>query len=110
MVLILKIKKRYYLKKKKVKEIKKDLGEYGSFIGNKDTLELLESEDYDFILVNGEPYIIMIAAAILAGTLFTTAAATGAFNNIFGNNVVINLRNTLKHKNIATFFNFLNIF
>ena len=34
-------------------------------------------------------YIIMIAAAILAGTLFTTAAATGAFNNIFGNNVVI---------------------
>lgn len=60
MVLILKIKKRYYLKKKKVKEIKKDLGEYGSFIGNKDTLELLESEDYDFILVNGEPYIIMI--------------------------------------------------
>ena len=60
MVLILKIKKRYYLKKKKVKEIKKDLGDYGSFIGNKDTLELLESEDYDFILVNGEPYIIMI--------------------------------------------------
>ncbi|MEE0925846.1 MAG: DUF1947 domain-containing protein, partial [Methanobrevibacter sp.] len=59
-MLILKIKKRYYLKKKKVKEIKKELGDYGSFIGNKDTLELLESEDYDFILVNGEPYIIMI--------------------------------------------------
>lgn len=36
-----------------------------------------------------KPYIIMIAAAILAGTLFTTAAATGAFNNIFGNNVVM---------------------
>ena len=34
-------------------------------------------------------YIIMIAAAILAGTIFTTAAATGAFNNIFGNNVVM---------------------
>ena len=48
-VLILKIKKRYYLKKKKVKEIKKELGDYGSFIGNKDTLELLESEDYDSI-------------------------------------------------------------
>ena len=54
MVLILKIKKRYYLKKKKVKEIKKELGDYGSFIGNKDTLELLESEDYDFILVNAD--------------------------------------------------------
>ena len=59
-MLILKIKKRYFLKKKKVKEIKNELGEYGSFINNKDTLEMLEAEDYDFILVNGEPYIIMI--------------------------------------------------
>jgi len=56
----MKIKKRYFLKKKKVKEIKKELGDYGSFINNKDKLELLESEDYDFILVNGEPYIIII--------------------------------------------------
>lgn len=56
----MKIKKRYFLKKKKVKEIKQELGDYGSFINNKDTLELLEAEDYDFILVNGEPYIIMI--------------------------------------------------
>ena len=59
-MLSLKIKKRYFLKKKKVKEIKSELGEYGSFINNKDTLEMLEAEDYDFILVNGEPYIIMI--------------------------------------------------
>jgi len=59
-VLILKIKKRYFLKKKMVKEIKSELGDYGSFINNKDTLEMLEAEDYDFILVNGEPYIIMI--------------------------------------------------
>ena len=59
-MLILKIKKRYFLKKKKVKEIKNELGDYGSFINNKDTLEMLEAEDYDFILVNGEPYIIMI--------------------------------------------------
>ena len=56
----MKIKKRYFLKKKKVKEIKAELGEYGSFISNKDKLEFLESEKYDFILVNGEPYIIMI--------------------------------------------------
>ncbi len=56
----MKIKKRYFLKKKKVKEIKAELGEYGSFIENKDKLEFLESEKYDFILVNGEPYIIMI--------------------------------------------------
>ena len=59
-MLVLKIKKRYFLKKKKVKEIKSELGDYGSFINNKDTLEMLEAEDYDFILVNGEPYIIMI--------------------------------------------------
>ena len=59
-MLVLKIKKRYFLKKKKVKAIKEELGDYGSFINNKDTLELLEAEDYDFILVNGEPYIIMI--------------------------------------------------
>ena len=59
-MLVLKIKKRYFLKKKKVKAIKEGLGDYGSFINNKDTLELLEAEDYDFILVNGEPYIIMI--------------------------------------------------
>lgn len=43
-----------------MKAIKEDLGDYGSFINNKDTLEMLEAEDYDFILVNGEPYIIMI--------------------------------------------------
>ena len=56
----MKIKKRYFLKKKKVKAIKEELGDYGSFINNKDTIEMLEAEDYDFILVNGEPYIIMI--------------------------------------------------
>ena len=43
-----------------MKAIKEELGDYGSFINNKDTLEMLEAEDYDFILVNGEPYIIMI--------------------------------------------------
>ena len=43
----MKIKKRYFLKKKKVKEIKQELGDYGSFINNKDTLEMLEAEDYD---------------------------------------------------------------
>lgn len=56
----MKIKKRYFLKKKKVKEIKSELGNYGSFISNKDKLEMLESEKHDFILVNGEPYIIII--------------------------------------------------
>lgn len=58
--LFLKVKKRYFLKKKKIKELKKELGNYGSFINNKDTLELLEAEPNHFVLVNGEPYIIII--------------------------------------------------
>ena len=41
-VLVLKIKKRYFLKKKKVKAIKEELGDYGSFINNKDTLEIVK--------------------------------------------------------------------
>ena len=56
----MKVKKRYFLKKKKIKEIKKELGEYGTLINNKDSVELLEVDPNDFILVNGEPYIIMI--------------------------------------------------
>lgn len=54
------IKKRNYLKKKKIKEIKKELGQYGSLINNKSKVEILETDEYDYILVDGEPYIIMI--------------------------------------------------
>lgn len=54
------IKKRYYLKKKRIKEIKNELAQYGSLINNKDKVEVLETDDYNYILVNGEPYIIMI--------------------------------------------------
>ena len=54
------IKKRNYLKKKKIKEIKKELGQYGSLINNKSKVEVLETDEYDYILVDGEPYIIMI--------------------------------------------------
>ena len=54
------IKKRNYLKKKKIKEIKKELGQYGSLINNKSKVEVLEADEYDYILVDGEPYIIMI--------------------------------------------------
>jgi len=59
-VLNLIIKKRNYLKKKKIKEIKKELGQYGSLINNKSKVEVLETDEYDYILVDGEPYIIMI--------------------------------------------------
>jgi len=59
-VLNLIIKKRNYLKKKKIKEINKELGQYGSLINNKSKVEVLETDEYDYILVDGEPYIIMI--------------------------------------------------
>lgn len=54
------VKKRYYLKKKRIKEIKQELGEYGSLINNKSSVEVLETNEYNYILVNSEPYIIMI--------------------------------------------------
>ncbi|WP_288268369.1 DUF1947 domain-containing protein [uncultured Methanobrevibacter sp.] len=54
------VKKRYYLKKKRIKEIKQELGEYGSLINNKSSVEVLETDEYNYILVNSEPYIIMI--------------------------------------------------
>lgn len=56
----MKVKKRYFLKKKKIKEIKKALGEYETLINNKDQIELLEVDPYNFILINGEPNIIII--------------------------------------------------
>lgn len=48
------------MKKKKVKEIKKELEYYGALISSKSNVELLETDEYDYILVDGEPYIIMI--------------------------------------------------
>lgn len=59
-MLNLNVKKRYYLKKKRIKEIKQELGEYGSLINNKSSVEVLETDEYNYILVNSEPYIIMI--------------------------------------------------
>ena len=56
----MKIKKRNFLKKKMVKEIKKDLGEYSSIIQEGDKIEYLEADPESFILINGEPYIILI--------------------------------------------------
>ena len=56
----IKVKKRNFLKKKKIKEIKNELGEYGSLLENKKKVEILEAEPNSFILVDGEPYIIII--------------------------------------------------
>ncbi len=56
----MKVKKRYFLKKKKIKEIKNELGDYETLINNKDKVELLEVDPNNFILVNGQPNIIII--------------------------------------------------
>ena len=56
----IKVKKRNFLKKKKIKQIKNDLGEYGGLLENKKNVEILEAEPNSFILVDGEPYIIII--------------------------------------------------
>lgn len=56
----MKIKKRYFVKKKKIKELEKELGDYGELLQNKKSVEILETDPETFILVNGEPYIILI--------------------------------------------------
>lgn len=59
-MLILKVKQRYYLKKKKLKELKRDLKEYSNMIPDKASVELLEVDPNPFILIDGQPYIIVI--------------------------------------------------
>lgn len=53
----MKLKKRYYLQKKKLKELKKDLGDYSTLINSKSKIEIQESEPYDIILIDGEPLV-----------------------------------------------------
>jgi len=59
-VLVLKVKQRYYLKKKKLKELKNNLGDYSEIISNKAGVEFLEVDPHPFILVDGEPTVIII--------------------------------------------------
>ncbi|MGC9517886.1 MAG: RNA-binding protein [Methanomicrobiales archaeon] len=56
----MKIRKRYYLKKKKLKELQKKLGEYAKLIPSKSKVEEIETDLYPFILVDGEPLIIIL--------------------------------------------------
>ena len=56
----MKVKQRYHLKKKKLKEIKRDLGEYSKIIPDKSNVEFLDVDPQPFILVNGEPSVILI--------------------------------------------------
>ena len=56
----MKIRKRYYLQKKKLKKVKNELGDFSTLISPKSKVEILESDLYDVILVDGKPLIMMI--------------------------------------------------
>ena len=56
----MKIKKRYYLQKKKLKKVINELGEYSELIHAKSKVEMLEAEPYPLLLVNGNPNILLI--------------------------------------------------
>ena len=81
----IKVKKRNFLKKKKIKEIKSELGEYSNLLEGKKNVEILEAEPNSFILVDGEPYIIMID-----GKPFPTLKAALA-NEIDGKKVTVDM-------------------
>ncbi len=56
----MKIRKRYHLKKKMYKEVKKQLGEYSTMLKPKSKVEILETDLEDIILIDGSPMIMMI--------------------------------------------------
>ncbi len=57
----MKIKKRFFLKNKKIKELKKELGNYQDIIPKKSQIELVKIEDYpDILLIDGEPLLMQI--------------------------------------------------
>ncbi|MEN6292432.1 MAG: RNA-binding protein [Methanobacterium sp.] len=56
----MKIRKRYYLQKKKLKKVRNELGDFSAIISPMSKVEILESDLYDVILVDGKPLIMMI--------------------------------------------------
>lgn len=56
----MKIRKRYHYKKKKLKELHDQLGDYSNIIPAKATVEIIETDNQDIILINGNPWIMMI--------------------------------------------------
>jgi PUA domain protein len=56
----MKVRNRYFLNKKKLKEVKNNLGEYSSILNDKKRIEYLEADPIPFILVDNEPAVILI--------------------------------------------------
>lgn len=62
----MKIKKRNFLKNKKIKEIKEELGNYSIIIPKKAKVELLKIEDLpNILLINGEPLLMQTENKII---------------------------------------------
>jgi PUA domain protein len=56
----LKVRKRYYLQKKKLKKLIDHLGDYSTLIQPKSKVEILETDLYDIILIDGKPLVMTI--------------------------------------------------
>lgn len=56
----MKIRKRYHLKKKMLRDVERKLGEYSSIIKPKSKIEIIETDLDDIILIDGVPMIMMI--------------------------------------------------
>jgi PUA domain protein len=56
----LKIKKRYHLQKKKLKQITRELGDYAILLPSQSKIEMLEAEPYPMVLVDGQPHIMLV--------------------------------------------------
>ncbi|MDR2873164.1 MAG: RNA-binding protein [Methanobrevibacter sp.] len=56
----MKIRNRYFLNKKKLKEIRNNLGDYSFILADGERVEYLEADPIPFILVDNEPAIILI--------------------------------------------------
>ena len=57
----MKIKKRFFWKNKKIKEIKNELGNYQNIIPKKSQVELVKIEDLpDILLIDGKPLLMQI--------------------------------------------------
>jgi PUA domain protein len=59
-VLQIKIRKRYHLKKKKIKEIIEKLDDFSNIINTQKTVEIIKSELPDILLIDNKPLIMFI--------------------------------------------------
>ncbi len=56
----IKVKKRYHLKKKKIREVQEGLGDFSHLIPTGSTVEIIKSDLPDLILVEGEPLLMFV--------------------------------------------------